>query len=104
MSYKSLNNENFGKKWDFSVTPVFEGEYVEKRQAEVQGNNLTFYAFTELETGDEYDILGCATLNRQMALVELNARVKITFKGMSPSTKRLGKEFKNFSVEIWEED
>lgn len=81
-----------------------EGFYVGSHTDTIDGDELTFHTFKKRGAdGVKFDILETSVLANKLKEVKPNEYVIITYVGDKKSTKRKGKEFKDFSVEVDDE-
>lgn len=97
--------QTFNEQMRLKVGESCEGFYVGNHQATIDGDDLTFHTFKrrESEGGGKFDILETSVLANKLKEVKPNEYVIITYVGDKKSTKRKGKEFKDFSVEVDDE-
>jgi len=94
MPYVSVKNDS---AWDYKNQPTIEFILLDKKE-DVGAYGKRLYKVRELGTDKEYDIWGCAILDRQMQKLEVGARARLNYVGVVVNK---GKSMKDFNLEVW---
>lgn len=104
MSWKKIEDSKSGADvWDFSAQPELEGEFLRKEE-KVGPNNSNMYHFLvgADDKAEEVAVWGNTVLDGKLAEVQTGQKVRIKFLGKAVSKR--GNTFKNFEVDVWEEE
>ena len=87
--------------WDFEKLGPLEGEYMSVKEGLGSTNSKLYLVKTE--AGKEVSFWGGTAIDNQMKDIQIGAKIKVTYHGLVKS-KKSSREYKNFEVEVWEEE
>jgi len=101
--WKKIQDENFegGKfaQFELTVGNELEGKFMgEKEIPKKEGGKFSIF-IVENEAGEEVSLIKHTVLINKLKGVKIGDKVKITYTGVPE-----GKSWKNYEVDVWEED